>query len=258
MAEPDTQWGASRPMRDIDMLIMPEQAEAAIGALIRIGYVADAPSGLQSHHLPELRIPGRHGVVELHTEASAPSAARLMPSSWIWQTAITMEVPGGTVKVLPAVWQSMHAMLHHQVSDDGYNQCILALKPLWEFSSLATGFSIEDWANIAARPGIADFLASWCLQSERVFQLGLSSTLAISEAARAQVEKCFAEAAQPESRRRYRFLARQLRRGFSREVMASRYGVPQSDVGLTLRARHAWFLLRRYRFALGVRLFGRA
>jgi hypothetical protein len=244
-------------MRDIDLLIRPEQAEAAIEALLCIGYLADAPSGLQSHHLPELRKADRHGVVELHTEALAPAGAKFMPTSSAWQAATPVAAAGASALILPPVWQALHAMLHHQASDDGYRQHILALKPLWEFSCLASRFSVADWTALTARPEIAEFLASWCVQAERVFHLAAPESLPRPAAARAQAEACFAEAAQPEFKRRSRFLARQLRRGFSGEMMAQRYNVRRSDVGILLRARHAWFLLRRYRFKLGVRLFGR-
>lgn len=257
LMEAEQHWGAARPMRDIDLLIQPDDAVAAIAALTSIGYVADAPSGLQSHHLPELRLTGRHGLVELHTQALAPSGARFMPTSFVWQSATPVSLPGATGLILPPVWQALHALLHHQASDDGYNQRILALKPLWEFTCLASTFSAGDWADLAAYPSIGDYLGSWCLQAERVFQLIRPAALPISTAARAQVEACFVEAIQPDVRRRVRFLARQLRRGFSREIMALRYGVQPTQVGLPLRARHVWFLLRRYRFTLGERLFGR-
>lgn len=254
-AEPH--WGTARPMRDIDLLIQPEDGAAAINALTGIGYVADAPSGLLSHHLPELRMAGRHGVVELHTQALAPAGASLMTTDFIWRNAVPVAVPGaGSAFILPPVWQALHAMLHHQASDDGYDQHILALKPLWEFACLAGSYSVADWASLAAHPGIGDLLGSWCVQAEQVFRLNYPADLPISAGARAQSRACLVEASEPDRRRRARFLTRQLRRGFSREVLALRYGVRPDAVGILLRTRHAWFLLRRYRFRLGARLFG--
>jgi len=170
---------------------------------------------------------------------------------------VPVAVPGaGSAFILPPVWQALHAMLHHQASDDGYDQHVLALKPLWEFACLAGSYSVADWASLAAHPGIGDLLGSWCVQAEQVFRLNYPADLPISAGARAQSRACLVEASEPDRRRRARFLTRQLRRGFSREVLALRYGVRPDAVGILLRTRHAWFLLRRYRFRLGARLFG--
>ncbi|MDR3520849.1 MAG: nucleotidyltransferase family protein [Acidocella sp.] len=252
-------WSSARPMRDVDLLIQPEQAPAAIAALTGIGFVADAPTGLQSHHLPELRLAGHIGAVELHTEALAPAGRRFMSTDFVFQQAVPLTTEAGTALVLPPAWQALHAMLHHQASDDGYNQRILALKPLWEFICLTGSVSDADWqalaAHMAAENGL-DLLTSWCLQAEAVFNEPVPPGLAISAAARAQAANCLTEAAQPESLRRVRFLWRQLQRGFSAEMLAIRYRVPASAVGLTLRLRHLWFLLRRYRGHMRLRLLG--
>ena len=247
-AEPH--WAAARPMRDIDLLIRPEHSNPAIAALRGIGYVADAPSGLQSHHLPELRLPGRHGAVELHTEALAPAGAKFLPTELVWQKSKPVEMGDALAWALPPAWQGLHAMLHHQVSDDGYAQRIIAFKPLWEFCRLKSDSRPEDWENLWALPEIGNYLASWNLQAERIFGLTSSAKQPAPFAARLQVEACFSEAVQPEWRRRIRFLARQLRRGFARDTIAARYAVPHREAGFRLRARHAWFLIRRYRRTL--------
>ncbi|MDE8349631.1 MAG: nucleotidyltransferase family protein [Acidocella sp.] len=252
-------WSTARPMRDIDLLIHPAQAQAAVAALTGIGFMADAPTGLQSHHLPELRLAGHIGAVELHTEALSPAGRRFMSTCFIWQQAVPLTVAAGTALVLPPAWQALHAMLHHQASDDGYNQRILALKPLWEFICLTRSLSAHEWQaladHMAAENGL-DLLTSWCLQAEAVLNVPVPPGLAISTAARAQAASCLTEAAQPEPLRRVRFLTRQLLRGFSAEMLAMRYRVPANTVGITLRLRHLWFLLRRYRGHLRLRLLG--
>lgn len=259
LLDADDQWGAARPMRDIDLLIRPDDARAAMAALQGIGYAADAATGLQHQHLPELRLAGRHGVVELHTDALAPAGARFMPTELVWQQAVPVTMGNATALALPDSWQALHALLHHQASDDGYSQRSLALKPLWEFSCLTRSLSTGQWqALIGVMQPLngPDMLASWCLQAAHIYHLPQPETLAVSATARAQVAGCWREAGQPELSRRKRFILRQLQRGFSTEMLAQRYDRPLADVGLILRARHAWFLLRRYRGQLGARLRG--
>lgn len=257
----DDQWGAARPMRDIDLLIRPASAAAALAALRGIGYVADAATGLQHQHLPELRLAGRHGVVELHTDALAPAGARFMPTDLVWQQAVAVAVGDAPAHalMLPDSWQALHALLHHQASDDGYHQHSLALKPLWEFTCLTHSLDQAAWQaliGVMQRLNGLDLLASWCLQAERIYHLPPPALLPVSAAARAQVARCFDEAGQPDLSRRRRFILRQLQRGFSAEMLAARYAQAPDDIGLRLRAKHAWFLLRRYRGQLGARLLG--
>jgi hypothetical protein len=259
LPEPENHFGSARPMRDIDLLIKPDHAAAAVRALTGIGYVADEATGLQHQHLPELRLAGHHGLVELHSGALAPAGAKFLPAALVWQKAEPITVAGNAALALPPAWQALHAMLHHQASDDGYSQRTLALKPLWEFSCLAGTLDAADWGGLAtqmAQHDGADLLASWCLQATQIFGLKQPSAVPVSPAALAQAAACFAESAQSGPRRRIRFILRQLRRGFSGEMLSLRYGKPPGEVGLALRARHLWFLLRRYRGHLGTRLLG--
>jgi hypothetical protein len=242
-------WGTARPMRDIDLLIHPEHATAAVHALNLLGYTADATLDVENHHLPEMRRPNAHGVIELHTEALAPAGRAILPTATVWQVAEPHISPSGDLLLrLPAPWQALHAMLHHQASDDGYAQRTLALKHLWEFAHLCAT------ATPPELPRSQDMLSSWLLQAHQIYALPLPDNFTPSPAAQAQVAACLREAQQPEPSRRARFLARQLRRGFSREMLSYRYRTQQ--VGLALRARHLLFLLKRYRRTLWRRLFG--
>jgi hypothetical protein len=259
LPEPGSHWGSARPMRDIDLLIKPDHAAAAVNALTGIGYVADAATGLQHQHLPELRLAGHHGLVELHTDALAPAGAKFLATVLVWEKAEPINLAGNAALALPPAWQALHAMLHHQASDDGYNQHILALKPLWEFACLTSTLEAPAWEQLCQQMALhegAALLASWCLQARQVFGLRQPLGVPVSTAALAQAAACFDEAAQPQLLRRARFIWRQLRRGFSSEMLSLRYGKPPGEVGLALRARHLWFLLRRYRGHLGARLLG--
>ncbi|HQT64793.1 MAG: hypothetical protein B7Z75_06505 [Acidocella sp. 20-57-95] len=260
---PETSWEAARPMRDMDLLIPPTHAAAAVTALVNIGYIANEPTNLRSHHLPELHKPGRHGMIELHTEPLALLSLNLMPTEFVWQVAEPAAMPSAreAALVLPPIWQALHAMLHHQVSDNGFNLHTLALKSLWEFSSLAATFNVAEWTKLIEQTravGSDIVFASWCLQARDIYGLALPPSLPLPETAHHQVHGCFAEAGQPEIIRRVRFILRQLRRGFSAEVMAVRYAVPPHKVGISLRLQHLWFLLKRYRSTLNIRLSGRA
>ncbi len=259
---PEESWEAARPMRDIDLLIPPSQAAVAVAALVGISYRAQGSTGLRNHHLPELQIPGRHGMVELHTAPLALVSVGFMPTDFVWQIAqpVTIAPSGASALVLPPVWQALHGMLHHQVSDNGFVLRTLALKSLWEFSCLAATFSTAEWTSLAEQTrarGSETVFASWCLQARDIYGLALPDSLPLPEAARRQVRACFIEAGQPETIRRWRFILRQLQRGFSSEIMALRYEVPPHKVGILLRLRHLWFLLKRYKGMLSTRLSGR-
>jgi hypothetical protein len=254
-------WEVARPMRDIDLLIRPADAPTALSALIAIGYIPDAPSGLQSHHLPELRRDGQHGVIELHTEALAPAGRRYFATDLVWAVSVPANVPEGLARILPAPWQALHAMLHHQACDDGDRLRNLALRPLWEFACLMQDIGDTGWAQIIEQlnaTGGIDLLASWGVQAESIYGLKLPASLPVSNAARRRAEQTIADAQALDALRRSRFLLRQLGRGFSREVMSQRYDVPEGEVGMLLRAKHLRFLLQRYRGQFGVRLLGRS
>src|ERR1019366_818482 len=71
-------WCEARGMRDLDILVRPEDGWAAIEALRAIGYACGDDLSPTDHHLPEMRKPGRFFAVELHTQALGFAGRKLL------------------------------------------------------------------------------------------------------------------------------------------------------------------------------------
>jgi hypothetical protein len=162
--------------------------------------------------------------------------------------------------VLPDEWHLLHALIHHQVSDHGHARHVLALKPLWEFAMLGSELPDQGWQAIGAhmtQAGQADVLADWIVQAAELLGLRYPPAVGVSQRARAHALSTIAAAQRADWLRRARFLADQVRFGFSRKTMAVRYQLDEDAVSLATYCRHLQFLLQRYRGRLWGRLSGR-
>lgn len=258
LAVPHAPWCEARTLRDIDVLVRAGDAGRAVAALQADGY---RPAGAYMdnyHHLPDLARDGEPLAVEIHTEALAAAAQAIMTTGSVWASAVG--TAAGTAFVLPARWQALHCLLHHQVSDRGYRRQTLAVKALWEWTMLAGEFAPADWAAVSThmrRAGAADVLGSWVAQSRRLFAAAVPPVVEISAAAAANAEATFRSASRPHWLRRARFVADQLRYSFARETLGRRYGKAAS--GVSIGDAVAWLahLLRRHRGQTMKRLTGR-
>jgi hypothetical protein len=252
-------WSEARTMRDLDPLIRPDEAERAVAALEGIGYVSGGPEP-HHHHLPALWLQGAPSAVEIHLDALAKPAQRLLATDALWRQAVERQVAGRRCFLLPDAWQLLHSLLHHQVSDRGQSRRILALKPLWEFAWLAAGLDEAGWAAMTAHlrdRGALELLGDWMAQAEMLYGLPPREPGLVSPAAAAAARRTMAHARAPGWVRRGLFLADQLAFGFSRGTLARRYAVAEAEVSATLIARHLAFLLRRYRGQMAKRLLDR-
>jgi hypothetical protein len=258
LAPPDS-WGEARDMRDLDLLVRPEDGERAMGALAAAGYSTDPRPTPIDQHLPEMWHPGSPSAVEIHTHALAFSARKILATDEVWRRTIRSAAQQGSFFILPAEWHLLHALLNHQISDRGHARRMLAVKPLWEFAMLGSEVPDEGWraiANHMAARGGADVLGSWIVQAARLYGLAYPAGGAISPAARAHAAATMARAGAPDWLRRGYFLADQLGFAFSRETLAVRYRIEQEQVSLGTVSRHLRFLVRHYRGRMLGRLFG--
>ena len=256
---PAGDWCESRDMRDIDLLVRPENSALAMRALIADGYIADHRPVPLDQHLPELWRGDCPSAVELHIESLSFSARSYLPTDHLWRQAVRTTTAEGEFFTLPPEGQLLYAVLDRQISDRHYAQRVLDLKSLWEFAMLARSVSEQGWNRLAddgARRGYADVLASALLQAMQLFGATLPSAVTVSPAARAHAFATLENATVPEWRRRLGFLTDQLTFAFARDTLAARYRIAPSDVGMVIRARHFLFLLRHYRGRIAMRLFG--
>ena len=107
---------AARPMYDLDLLVRPEQAEAAWNALRAARWRCDPARYPQSfyethRHFPPLDDPAGTGLVlELHS-APADSAIHL-PAEVVWREARAVELHGRRVFVPRPELQVLHLAIH--------------------------------------------------------------------------------------------------------------------------------------------------
>jgi hypothetical protein len=252
-------WCEARDMRDIDLLVRADDVRPTVDALQAAGYAFEAEFVPVDHHLPELWLAGCPSAVEIHTEALAFSARKILATEEVWRRGRRVSTPGGTFFALPGEWHLLHGLLNHQISDRGHVRRILAVKPLWEFAMLGSGLSEQDWRSIAghmAASGHADVLGSWIVQATRLFGLVRPPAIDISLEARAHADATIAHAGASDWLRRGYFLADQLRFGFAKETLAVRYRLGEAEVSLATVGRHLLFLARRYRGRMLRRLTG--
>jgi hypothetical protein len=257
---PANTWREARDMRDLDLLVRPEDGKGAFDALVAEGYGADPDFGPTDQHLPELWKSDCPSAVELHVDALAFSARAILPTADLWRHGRRSSDAHGAFLVLPDEWHLLHALIHHQVSDHGYARRVLALKPLWEFAMLGSELPDQGWQAIGAhmtQAGQADVLADWIVQAVELFGLRHPPGVGVSQRARAHARSTIAAAKRADWLRRARFLADQVRFGFSRKTMAVRYRLDEDAVSLATYGRHLQFLLQRYRGRLWGRLTGR-
>jgi hypothetical protein len=265
LADDCAPWCEARPMRDLDILIQPQQAEQAAAALRAIGYAGASAPGASApvpaeHHLPEMRKPGRHFPVELHTQALDFAGSKLLPSARLWAVSAPGRLAEHAVRILPPAWHLLHALLHHQAGDRGYARRTLALKDLWEFSRQGRALAPEDWRAIAAHMehgGGADMLGSWMVQAGRLFGLAPPADVAISRRARVHAEATLRRARAPYWLRRALFVGDKLRFAFAPETLAVRYRLDPDSSATAAIAAHIGFLLRLHRGNLLKRMTGR-
>jgi len=257
---PVSSWRDARDMRDLDLLLRPDDAKRAFDALVAEGYGANSDFGPTDQHLPELWKSDCPSAVELHVEGLAFSSRAILPTADLWRHGRRLSNEHGAFVVLADEWHLLHALIHHQVSDHGYARRVLALKPLWEFAMLGSELPDQGWQAIGAhmtQAGQADVLADWVVQAAELLGLRYPPGVGVSQRARTHARATIAAAQGADWLRRARFLADQVRFGFSRKTMAVRYQLDEDAVSLATYGRHMRFLLQRYRGRLWGRLTGR-
>ena len=259
LVAPLAPWCEARTLRDIDILLRPGDADRAFSELVAGGYRPGQPYSRDYHHLADLQRQGEPASVEIHTAALATAGESVMSTEFVWQNA--ERSADGSFFVLPAKWQSLHCLLHHQLSDRGYARRVLALKPLWEWTMLSRDSYREDWQHIEShirQTGASDALGSWVIQADRLFGATFDQLCPPSVPAVENAAETLALALAPHWRRRSRFVVDQLRCAFARDTLAARYGKPADQISVADAARYLRHLLRQHRGRLLRRLAGRS
>ena len=253
-------WCEARSMRDIDLLVMPNDVKPAIAALEANGYEPESDQLHGHHHLPPMRHPDEPASLEIHTEAHPFAGLKIMSTQHVWANAGTHGMEG-RVLLMPLRWHAIYLLLHHQISERGHLRKMLAVKGLWEWAMLAATLSPEDWEAITVHmeaTGATDVLGSWLIQSQRLFGTEIPLCATIRPQARAHAEITFRQASAAHWRRRMAFVADQLRFAFSPETLSRRYAENREEnSSLPDAARHLVYLVHHYRGRMWRRIAGR-
>jgi hypothetical protein len=177
-------------MRDLDILVHEDRAEAARTALAAIGFrnAADAESLTFGHHLPPMIRADMPGWLELHFRASDRKAERHLPTAALWRAARPSSCAGAVAHVLPAPEHVLHGLIHnhfgHRMSAFG----TLNLKGLHEFAWGVAGMEPEEARTLdALSRGDARMRAAfefWAAAAADLLRLPLPDAWVIGAAAR--------------------------------------------------------------------------
>jgi hypothetical protein len=111
---------ALRPMSDIDLLIRPEDAPGAVGALAEAGYHADAREAAHSNRMDrDIRLAkaGVHAlVIEVHSDLNRSTRHHWFPMDDLWARSLPYALDGEAARALSpednAVFLCAHAVPH--------------------------------------------------------------------------------------------------------------------------------------------------
>lgn len=161
--------GGARMMADLDLAVTPEQQEAALAALARLGYaVADAPHDQPRHSLT-LRHPGEAAAIDLHRDIGPQRDFIPLADAFARATPIAGETC--RILLLSPTHRVMHLFFHAQIHDRGHAAGILPLRALDDFAAIiARHGPAVDWAVITLaveRLRLEQAWDAWLLLAER-------------------------------------------------------------------------------------------
>jgi len=119
LAEPVYGNIAVRPMADFDVLVRPEDVEAALAALAQRGYhgvegETQAGAAIAFESQIALSRPGPvETIIEIHWSLlDSPHHQHTLPMAWFWDTAAVVEVEGSQTRVLGPEALLLHLCAH--------------------------------------------------------------------------------------------------------------------------------------------------
>ena len=146
-----------RYMNDIDILVKPEQLEAATSQMIDNGYVLDDDAydidEYLHHHQSPLKKVNSQCYVELHRWHFKKTLLSILPSEDVWLSAKTVSnEKNDQVKVCAATHQVIINIVHSELSDRGYFEEDIQLFQLFALYQLVNFYQDEiDWQEIITR-----------------------------------------------------------------------------------------------------------
>ncbi len=236
-----------RYLRDIDLLVPGEAAEAAQRTLRDLGYGPD-PSLAERpdrHHLEPLYKDGFPGWTEIHRSGGNRYAERLLPTSELVARSAPDTRKGLTVLLPDRATHLLHALIHHHVGHSADARGTLSLKGLYEFAWALDGLSTPERQHLAARclehPRLAAMLDYWLAAASLLFHLPVDPPFAVTGDALARARNAFSDSRA--SPWKYPGYGDELRMAWATERLRRLPGGDSAAGRLVLRARAAASML---------------
>lgn len=139
----------ARLMSDLDIMVLPDQIEAALDALIASGYSVHHRTPPESGKwYIELKRPGDVGMVDLHRGLPGhPFFYRL--SGDVKQHSKLIQIGRGSAYIPSATYQALILTIHDQFQDSGYWVGQIDMRHLIELRDLAMSPEGIDWEMLA-------------------------------------------------------------------------------------------------------------
>lgn len=146
---PDARRG-TRLMADLDILVAPDQVEAALGALAGIDYQMHFETAPENEKwFAELKRPHDVGMIDLHRSAPGP-AYFYRPAGQILNHCRPLSVGRGSAYVPTATHQALTLIIHDQFQDYDYWLGGIDVRHLVELRELANSPEGIDWDQLVS------------------------------------------------------------------------------------------------------------
>jgi len=144
-----------RSMRDLDLLVAPQDATTATEVLRTIGFepidprLPDGRTLRAEHHLTPMCRAGTSGSVELHIDALPRRWRATLPTDAVWAAAS----PSGSVLLMDDAVAVLHVLLHALGSDAAHRSGAIPMRALVDVAARMhrTDLGPLDWAAIEDR-----------------------------------------------------------------------------------------------------------
>ena len=191
-------YAASRMVTDLDILVPPAQAQAALAALAELGYHKISDRAPPPHTLGDFARAQDVGAVDLHI--ALLTEPQLLPVDEILARAVVHVADGHHVRLLAPTDRVLHLLLHDLVQDQGLHDGRLNVRHLHEFALLAAGAAPIDWAAIRAhlaKHRLHTALDLWLLAAGAFFATRIPLQAAPSLGARLQFWRALGQLRHP-------------------------------------------------------------
>jgi hypothetical protein len=140
----------SRMMRDLDILVKPEQVDAASAVLQKLGYLQHKVPGADydhHHHLPGFYKQSTGVLIEIHFRVSSGHVGHIIPADIAWDAAVRVGLGGATAFALEPSWRQLHNAANALFSERAFILGRVSLLQLSEFVALTERYSDQiDWS----------------------------------------------------------------------------------------------------------------